>query len=240
MTSSWSALADSLQEALALDVAPIAITFSAERPPGVEAFDAPMPPPLPDGRTGRVPAGCMFWMKATDRTFSTIAEDHGNCSVGSLTHGFVTLADVAHNSDVGALLETGWVSGEAVPHIPVVSERPGSVTYGPLRDTPVDPMVILVRLGAESMMLLTDALPGLRLGGKPQCHIVAVAKEQGEVALSAGCTLSRARTGMPDHEVTCAIPASKAAEVLERVQAAKAVNDQVAGYALADAQRFAT
>lgn len=240
MTSSWSALADSLQEALALDVAPIAITFSAERPAGVEAFDAPMPPPLPDGRTGRVPAGCVFWMKATDRTFSTVAEDHGNCSVGSLTHGFVTLVDVAHNSDVGALLDTGWVSGEAVPQIPVISERPGSVTYGPLRNTPVDPTVILVRLGAESMMLLTDALPDLRLGGKPQCHIVAVAKEQGEVALSAGCTLSRARTGMPDHEVTCAIPASKAAEVVERVQAAKAINDQVAGYALADAQRFAT
>ena len=57
-------------------------------------FDEPMPAPLPDGRTGRVPAGCVFWMKAADRTFGTVAEDHGNCSVGSLTHGFKTLDEV--------------------------------------------------------------------------------------------------------------------------------------------------
>lgn len=238
-TKSWNALAGELGDALALDAPPIAITFTAERPAGIAEFDAPMPPPLPDGRTGRVPAGCVFWMKGTERTFSTVAEDHGNCSVGSLTHGFVTLDDVADNSDVGALLDTGWVSSEAVPEIPAVSERPGAVTYGPLRDTPVGPDVILVRLSAEAMMLLTDALPGLRLGGKPQCHIVAVAKEHGEVALSAGCTLSRARTGMPDHEVTCAIPAGKAAEVIGRLRAAKTVNDAVSGYALDDARRFA-
>jgi len=42
----------------------------------------------------------VFWMKAADRTFGTVAEDHGNCSVGSVTHGFKTLDEVAGNSDV--------------------------------------------------------------------------------------------------------------------------------------------
>ena len=46
-------------------------------------------------------------------------------------------------------------------------------------------------------MVLSDAVPGLRIEGKPQCHIVAIAKEQGEVAASVGCALSRVRTGMP-------------------------------------------
>lgn len=238
--TSWSALAAGLNDALSLDAPPIAITFTDERPAGVTSLDGPMPPPLPDGRTGRAPAGCVFWMMGTESTFSTIAEDHGNCSVGSLTHGFVTLDDVAANSDVGALLDSGWVNGEAVPQIPTISERPGAVTYGSLSETPIDPDVIMVRLSAEATMLLTDALPGLRLGGKPQCHIVAVAKEQGEVALSAGCTLSRARTGMPDNEVTCAIPAAKAAEILAQIRTTKAINDQVCGYALEDARRFAS
>ena len=45
-------------------------------------------------------------------------------------------------------------------------------------------------------MVLSDAMPGLRIEGKPQCHIVAIAKEEGEPAASVGCALSRVRTGM--------------------------------------------
>jgi uncharacterized protein (DUF169 family) len=240
MNVSWPGISAGLVEVLGLDAPPIAITFTAGRPDGVATFDAPMPAPLPDGRTGTVPAGCVFWMKGTERTFSTVAEDHGNCSVGSLTHGFVTLDDVAGNSDVGALLDSGWVSGDVVPQIPVVTERPGAVTYGPLHETPFDPDVVMVRLDGAALMLLTDTLPELQLGGKPQCHIVAVAKERQEVALSAGCTLSRARTGIPDDEVTCAIPASQAEAVLAMLRATKAVNDQVTAYALDDAERFAS
>src|SRR3979490_375224 len=120
----WTGLAEALEGSLHPSAPPIAITFSAEPPAGVDAYDAPMPPPTPDGRTGRVPAGCVFWMKATTATFSTVAADHGNCSVGSLTHGFKTLDEIAGNSDVAALLDTGWVTMDVVPEIPVVSERP--------------------------------------------------------------------------------------------------------------------
>ena len=93
--STWAQLADALDKNLHLTSPPLAITFSAEPPAGVEPFDAPMPDPMPDGRTGRVPAGCVFWMHAAARTFSTVADDHANCSVGSMTHGFKTLDEVA-------------------------------------------------------------------------------------------------------------------------------------------------
>lgn len=177
-------------------------------------------------------------MHAADRTFTTTKADHGNCSVGSLTHGFATLDEMAGNDDVAALVGSGWVSMEDVPQIPVVLQRPEAVTYGPLAETPVDSVVVLVRLTAKSLMVLSDALPGLRVEGKPQCHIVAVAKEQGEVAASVGCMLSRVRTGMPSTETTCAIPAAKLAEVVAAVQATAAVDAQVAAYAAADSQRF--
>ncbi len=178
-------------------------------------------------------------MQAVDSTFTTVAADHGNCSVGSMTHGFATLDEVAGNDDVAALLGSGWVTMEDVPKIPVVAERPGVVTYGPLGETPVDPDVVLVRLTAKSLMVLSDALPGLRVEGKPQCHIVAVAKEQGEVAASVGCMLSRVRTGMPSTETTCAIPAAKLAEVVAAVERTAAIDAQVAAYAAEDARRFA-
>jgi uncharacterized protein (DUF169 family) len=237
-TRDWSTLSSDLTDALALNAAPIAITFSDARPDGIDAYDAPMPEPMPDGRTGRVPAGCVFWMRAADATFSTIAEDHGNCSVGSMTHGFKTLDEVAGNSDVAALLDSGWVTMDVVPQIPVVTEKPGAVTYGPLADAPNDPDVVLLRVNAKQLMVLSDALPGLRIEGKPQCHIVAVAKEQGEVAASVGCALSRVRTGMSANEMTCAIPADQLADVLEAIQQNATADTAVARYAAEDAKRF--
>ena len=113
MNEDWKALADGLRRSLALRAPPIAITFH-DAVPDVERFDAPMPPPAPDGRTGRVSAGCVFWMRSTSRTFTTVPEDHGNCSVGLLTHGMTSLDDVAGNSDVAALLECGWVTTDVV------------------------------------------------------------------------------------------------------------------------------
>jgi uncharacterized protein (DUF169 family) len=239
MTNDWPALASRLESSLNLASAPLAITFSPEPIPGVDLFDEPIPAALDDGRTGRVPAGCVFWMKAADRTFGTVAADHANCSVGSLTHGFIDLDEAATKTDVATMLEVGWVTMDIVPQIPVVTEQPGAVTYGPLTDTPVDPDVVFLRLNAKQLMVLSDAIPGLRIEGKPQCHIVAVAKEQGEVAASVGCAASRTRTGMPATEMTCAIPASRLPEILDAIETNAVADAAVARYAADDAQRFA-
>ena len=215
---SCSDLAASLTASLGLTTPPIAISFGASRPEGVDAYAGPKPPPTPDGRTGPVPAGCVFWTKSLDRTFSTVASDHANCSVGTLVHGFAGLDEVAGHSDVAALLESGWVTMDQVPEIPTVRERPGSVTYGPLADASGTPDVVLIRIKAGQLMLMADAVPGLHIGGKPQCHIVVLAKEQGEVAASLGCTLSRARTEMASDEMTCAIPGPRLADVVRRIE----------------------
>ena len=66
-----------------------------------------MSEPTPDGRSGRVPASCVFWMEADRSTFATAPEDHGNCSVGRWVHGFATLDEIAGAADVGALFEVG-------------------------------------------------------------------------------------------------------------------------------------
>jgi len=75
--------------------------------------------------------------------------------------------------------------------------------------------------------------------GKPQCHIIAIAKEQQEVAASVGCMLSRVRTGLPNSQMTCAIPARRLAEVVERLKTTCAADTTVAAYAAEDARRFA-
>jgi uncharacterized protein (DUF169 family) len=236
--TNWSHLATELESTLHLGVPPLAITFSDAPPDDVSPFAEPMPDALPDGRTGRVPAGCVFWMKAVDRTFSTVAEDHANCSVGSVTHGFKTLDEVAGNSDVAALLDSGWVTMDDVPQIPVVRQKPGAVTYGPLAATTVDPDVVFLRLTGRQLMVLSDAIPGLRIEGKPQCHIVAIAKEEGVPAASVGCALSRVRTGMHPTEMTCALPASQLPQILESIKRHAEADSVVAHYAAEDVRRF--
>lgn len=136
------------------------------------------------------------------------------------------------------MLETGWVTEDVVPQIPVITEKPGAVTYGPLTETPFDPDVVLIRVNGEQLMLLNGALPDMRLAGKPQCHIVALAKEQGVIAASLGCALSRVRSGMSAEEMTCAIPAARLGEVLAALITTAGADGQVASYAGEGALRF--
>ena len=234
----WKELASDLDSLLKLQCKPLAITFSDSAPAGVPEFEATVPEPTPDGRTGKVPAGCVFWMEGSTRTFTTRAEDHGNCSVGSLTHGLKTLEEVAGNSDVAALLESGWVTLDVVPQIPVVKHRSSFITYGPLAETQVDPDVVLLRINAKQAMILSDAVPGLAFEGKPQCHIIPMAKEMNAIAISVGCMLSRVRTRMANAEMTCAIPAGRLAEVVGLLRRASGADLAVAAYASMDAQRF--
>ena len=231
-------LADDLVNSLSLQHAPLAIHFTQESLPGTRPFADSMPAPTEDGRTGRVPAGCVFWMKAEGRTFSTVAEDHANCSVGSVTHGFRTLEEVGDKSDVGALVGAGWVAPEMFPEIPVVKERYRHVTYGPLQDADQTPDVVFLRVNAKQAMTISDAFPGLRFEGKPQCHIIAIAKEQQQVAVSVGCMLSRVRTGMPNTEMTCAIPGERLAEVVQQIKTTAVIDGTVANYASEDSRRF--
>ena len=56
----WHAWDAELRTLLQPQAPPLAITFSQDAPPGVPAYDAPMPAATADGRTGRVPAGCVF------------------------------------------------------------------------------------------------------------------------------------------------------------------------------------
>jgi uncharacterized protein (DUF169 family) len=149
------------------------------------------------------------------------------------------MPEIADNADVKALFETGWITAEAAARIAAVRRPPKTIVYGPLRNMPAEPSVVLLRLNGKQQMLLHDAWPAVRFEGKPQCHIIPIAKEGDEVAVSVGCMLSRVRTGMSNNEVTCAIPIKNVPELLERLHAARAADILVAAYAAEDSRRFA-
>lgn len=238
MARNYREIATQLEASLGLNAPPLAITFSKSAPAGVPHYEVPMPAPTPDGRTGPVSAGCVFWMKATDRTFTTNAADHANCSIGSFTHGFKTLEEAAKGADIAAMVECNWVSPEGFPLITHIKEKPGAVTYGPLSQA-TDPDVVFLRVNPKQAMVLVDGLQGVRFEGKPQCHIIPIAKELNQVAISFGCMASRVRTGMPNGEMTLAIPIGRIEEVIAALQKSAPAEYAVAGYASDDAKRFA-
>lgn len=234
----YRSLASELVSLLVLQSKPLAIAFSRDTPANVPMYADNMPATAPDGRTGKVSAGCVFWMKAADRSFATVPEDHGNCSVGSVTHGLKTLQEVSGQSDVAALLDAGWVTMAMMPRIPAVKERPNYISYGPLEDTSVDPDVVLLRINAKQAMVMSSAVDDLRFEGKPQCHIIPLAKEENQVAVSVGCMLSRVRTGMSNTDMTCAIPTGRLPELVEKLRQVCRADNAVAIYASEDARRF--
>jgi len=238
LSVNWEQAGKRLKQALGLSHAPIGITFSQEAPAGVPLHEGKMPDPSADGRTGKVTAGCVFWIQSEDRTFTTKADDHFNCSVGSVTHGLKTLNEVMQNEDVRGLLESEWVTPEEAMQLPVVKNRYKFITYGPVSQASNDPDVIFLRLNAFQGMVLNDAFSDMPIVGKPQCHIIPLAMEQNQIAMSTGCTLSRIRTGMSPDEMTCAIPARRFIEVVEKLKARREANARVASYANADGRRF--
>ena len=235
----WETLANELNRELGLKHAPIAITFSHDAPSDAGLYEGQMPEPSSDGRTGKVPAGCVFWTVATEKTFTTQPEDHYNCSVGSVTHGLKTLEDVMDNEDVQGLLSAGWVSADEAMQLPFVKQRFNYITYGPLEDTTVNPDVILLRISAFQAMVIHDAFNDVAIVNKPQCHIIPIAKEQNKLAMSTGCILSRVRTGMSPDEMTCTIPAKRLEEILEKLKARRGANAAATAYANQDGRRFA-
>jgi uncharacterized protein (DUF169 family) len=201
-------------------------------PPVAVAFHEQEPAERSRSRPTPEPAGCCFWQQAEQRRLHTTAADHAHCSVGSYTHGFISLAQAAAGEDTAALVASGWVGEADLGNAPHVAATPAAITYEPL-DEAQGADVILVRLTASSLMSLQGACPELSVVTKPQCQIVPLALE-GAIAVSPGCAVSRVRTGLPADELTCALPARDLAEIVARVERSRAADAAVSAYADSD------
>lgn len=154
----WQLINDRLVALLKPYGAPVAISFLAEGEAApVARLDDKYPKQNESGRTGQVPAGCVFWIRGGAASFATTASDHANCSVGSLTHGFLTFEEAARKDDIGAVLESGWADEAMVRQLPVVTNKPGTVVYGPLAESQIEPDVVLVRING---LACADAFEG--------------------------------------------------------------------------------
>lgn len=222
--STHAALAQELAELLGLEHPPVAISLSRN------------PLTTPVAAVAAEPAGCCFWTPAETRKLQTVPGDHAHCSVGSYTHGLISLEAAASAGDTAALVGSGWVTAADLVAAPRLPFGPAAIIYEPLAQTE-SPDVVLLRLTPLSLMTLQAACPDLRLVTKPQCQIVPLAFG-GTVSVSPGCAVSRVRASLPAGELTCALPASRLASIVDQLRRSTGADRTVAEYAAADRASF--
>lgn len=217
-------LTERLTELLLLTHSPVAVSFHQSIPAA-------------DAKPVEVQAaGCCYWVPAEEERLDTQPSDHANCSVGSYTHGFIELQAAAAGEDTAALLSSGWVAESDLMNAPHLPFRPQLVRYEPLEQAD-QPDVVLLRLSPRALMTLQGACPQIRLVTKPQCQIVPLAYA-GEMVVSPGCAVSRARTDLPDGELTSAFHGSALAEIVGLLERSAATDRAVAEYAVANDRQY--
>lgn len=140
--------AEELSSELGMDIPPVALAFVEGVPPGVQFFDS------------AVPSACAFWREAESNVFYASAEQHFNCPIGAMTMGFDMPETVRQElmGLVGKMVSCGYLSAEEPEHIPTIKKKKVGIVYGPLKDFPINPDLILLWLTPSQAMLFSEVV----------------------------------------------------------------------------------
>ncbi|MGH7268563.1 MAG: DUF169 domain-containing protein [Candidatus Rokuibacteriota bacterium] len=215
--------AERISAGLGLDTPPIAIAFAHSPPAGVKTF------------VGEVPSACTFWRQAETAVFYAPAGKHMNCPIGAMTMGF-DMPDDVHAELMGLvtkMCELGYISPQEPERIPTSGKKPVGITYGPLRDFPVDPDVVLIWLTPRQAMFYNEAVGDSRwtttspatVRGRPACAALPQALRSAQATLSLGCTGMRTFTDVSDDRLLAVLPGDRAGDLAKSLESTMKSND---------------
>jgi uncharacterized protein (DUF169 family) len=218
------------------DRRPVAVAFPDSVPPGVERF------------AGSEPSGCSYWrLAAAGRVFCTVPADHYNCAIGSYTHHIGLPEERAGelNQTLEFMASLGYLKMEEVPQIPRLARAPVVVVYAPLRDTPIDPDVVVLAGPPARIMLLQEAALRAGIGtgtpilGRPTCMAIPAALAGGFV-VSTGCIGNRVYTDVGEDDLYAVIPGKDLPAVSSELKTITAANAALLAYHQGRRQQLAT
>ena len=219
--------AEQLTAALELSLPPIAVALLDAVPDGVPMFD------------GAVPAGCVFWQEATERTFATSAGHHALCSIGVHTLNLSPAPPSQPEelrTSLEAMLGLDYVREEEVAAIPVSEREAGHAIYGPLADFPLEPDVVLLFAHARQGLVMSEAVARVDGGlppamGRPACAVVSRAVNHETAAMSLGCCGARAYLeSLSDDVALWALPGGRLGRYCEQLTAFAEANRTLARF----------
>jgi uncharacterized protein (DUF169 family) len=219
---SFREIAQGIAAGLGLSRQPIALAFVEEPPQGVHQT------------VEEVPSSCAFWRQAEEETFYAPAERHFNCPVGAMVMGFELPSAIQAElmSLARKMCDCNYLSADEVPRIPSMKKAKKGIVYGPLKDFPIVPDIILLWLTPTQSMIFSEAAGSSKWSeivapapsGRPACAVIPLALQNGQPTLSLGCMGMRTFTQITDHLLLAALPGHQAAEFLDRLEATVAAN----------------
>lgn len=206
---------EKLRDSLGLQTPPVAISFMPAAPAGIQHVQS------------AGPSSCSYWKLAAEgKTFYTDAADHLNCTIGAYTHAVDMPPEKGKELEamLGEMVKLNYIKMDEVPGIPRRDSAFGVAVYSPLPDAKFDPDVVLVRGNARQIMLVTEAAKAANVEheaitmGRPTCAMLPAAIQSERGVSSLGCIGNRVYTGLADDEMYFAIPGSKVAEVVDKLE----------------------
>ncbi len=205
-------IAEEISSHLELDIPPVGLSFVETIPGGIPVFDRD------------TPSACSFWRKAESTVFYAPAEKHFNCPVGSMVMGFDMPEAVQEELKgfVQKMCNAGYLSPEEAEKIPFIKKKKSGIVYGPLKDFPLEPDLVLMWLTPRQAMLYSEAAGNVRWTsispsatfGRPACAALPIAFEQGRSALSLGCMGMRTFTEIQEDKILAVLPGKRVQEFL--------------------------
>jgi uncharacterized protein (DUF169 family) len=225
MTNNYQQLSQSLKDNLQLTLTPVAIWFTDEKP-----SDSKSAPP--------VAAGCSFWEKGAQGTFTTTPKDHASCAIGTYTHNLE--GTPAHEKDRGDAIaifaQLGYLPPSELASIPVLEKRSSYVVYGPLSEATAEPAVVMLFVKASQSLVVSEAVFTVDGGsplamGRPACAVVPQVINHQKAALSLGCCGARAYLdALTDDVALFALPGAKLAAYAERLDVLTKANKTLSAF----------
>lgn len=222
-------VADRIASSLGLDIPVVGLAFADSAPPDVHHF------------AEEVPSACSFWRMAEEDVFYAPAAKHFNCPIGAMTMGFEMPEQTQQQltDTVTMMCNAGYIAADEPAKIPTMDRKAAGIVYGPLKNLPVEPDLILLWLTPSQAMLYTEATGTARwttdepttVWGRPTCAALPAAMKSGHSALSFGCTGMRVYTGVREDRLLATVPGGRAGELADALDAARAANEQIRAYA---------
>jgi uncharacterized protein (DUF169 family) len=200
-----AAAAQRLSTLLSLQNPPIALAFVDQPPEDVAQATKP------------VPSACTFWRQAEQGTFYAAAAQHFNCPVGSMVMGFELPAAVGEQLGglVQSMCDARYLSMDEAAKIPAVGRPSAGIVYGPLREFPLDPDLVVLWVNVAQAMLYSEAAgraswtgTPMDVTGRPGCAALPRALHSNQPGMSLGCAGMRTFTEIGDDMNLAAIPGS--------------------------------
>ena len=188
-----------ITSAFGLDTPPIAMSFVNDQPQGVESIE------------GEFPSFCTFWRIAEEKTFYAPADKHFNCPIGAMVLGFEMPKEVQEQLGglVKKMCECSYLSEDEPANIPTLTEKKAGVVYGPLKDFPVEPELLLMWLKPSQAMIYNEVLGCCKWSGsmesmalgRPACAVIPSTLNNSTSGMSLGCTGMRTFTEISDEHI---------------------------------------